>query len=575
VNRSWRALVGLLIVVTTGAAFQLGRSARRSGSPPSVLRLDSALPLSDRLDDAPALTLSPDGKVLAYVARRNSVRRLFVRPLDHATPDAVDGTEGARHPSFSPNGQLIAFVSGTAVKAVTVDRRLTEFDCNVGDEAVFGVAWQDSGRVVVGSQRSGLRRCDLAAHSVERLTDADATHGELAHRFPEVLPGGSAILFTIVHGQLPSSIAVLSLQTGQVQVVEADGAGSRYVPTSHIVFGREGHLWAAPFDAVSLRATGSAVRFVDNVDTSPEGGPQVAFSQDGKVFVHGAGAGDELVWVDPANGTVSSVSGVRGQFWHPRVSPDGRLLTAERHSVVTGETAIWLFDSGSGAARRLTGRGTNVQPTWSRDGQWIMFATYDDNAWSLRRASSGPSAETQLLLASEESSGDEAAPDQQLTTASGAATWVLPRSGPAVREQQCPPVRDVSPDGRWTISAAQGDIRVAERTGPRREVIVAQREASEPRWPAGPEISFRQQHHVLAATIDAKAAAVTGTRVLFTDIYKADPCGVANYDRSPVDGRFVMVKPDDVHEPTRLTFLFHGLFEDLRRAAPAAQPPRE
>ena len=573
-RRSRRAVVAFLLLATAATAFVFGRQSRRSPAvPPPVVRLESPLPLSDRLDDAPAMSLSPDGRALAYVAWRDGIRRLFVRPVDHTAGDAIGDTDGARHPSFSPDGRSVGFVSGTAVKVMTVEGGAVTQVCDVGNNPALGIAWQDAAHIVVGSPRFGLRRCDLATNAVEQLTEPDAAHGESAHRFPDAIPGAGAILFTIARERLPSSIAALSLQTGQVTVIEADGTNGRYVDTGHLLFGRDGDVWVAPFDSASLRTTASAVRIVERVDASADGGLQLAFSQNGRLFAHvpAGNVGDELVWIDPSNGGVSSLTGVRGPYLHPRVSPDGRLLTAARRMHVN-DTAIWIVDLRDGAARPLTGGGVNAQPTWSRDGRWIMFALYDANGWALRRVSTTLPPETQLLLARDESLGSGAEADLQLTTASGAATWRLPRQGPAAWEQQCPAVGDRSPDGRWTAIASNGEIRIEEWDAPRRTVVVARNEATEPRWSAnGTEIYFRQPNRLVAAVFDAKLAAITGTRVLFRDVYKTDPCGVADYDRAPDSGRFVMVKPDDGQAPTRLTLHFDGFFEDLRRAAPVAE----
>jgi eukaryotic-like serine/threonine-protein kinase len=54
------------------------------------------------VDDGALPVLSPDGQVLVYRGTRDSVRRLYVRPLDSLESRPLPGTEGALSPFFSP-----------------------------------------------------------------------------------------------------------------------------------------------------------------------------------------------------------------------------------------------------------------------------------------------------------------------------------------------------------------------------------------------------------------------------------------------------------------------------------------
>ena len=55
------------------------------------------------------LALSPDGTKLAFVGDRGGVLQLFLRSMEQGDTRAMPGTEGARHPAFSPDGDTIAF----------------------------------------------------------------------------------------------------------------------------------------------------------------------------------------------------------------------------------------------------------------------------------------------------------------------------------------------------------------------------------------------------------------------------------------------------------------------------------
>ncbi len=71
------------------------------------------------------------------------------------------------------------------------------------------------------------------------LTTPDSAHGEMDHFFPSVLPGGGAVLYTIVAagGAANAQVAVLDLKTGQRKTLIRGGGQAEYVDTGHLVYG--------------------------------------------------------------------------------------------------------------------------------------------------------------------------------------------------------------------------------------------------------------------------------------------------------------------------------------------------
>ena len=73
----------------------------------------------------------------------------------------------------------------------------------------------------------------------EQLTTPDAEQGELAHAWPEILPGGRAVLFAVLRSNSieNAQLAVLSLDTGEHKIIVSGGSNPRYAATGHVVYG--------------------------------------------------------------------------------------------------------------------------------------------------------------------------------------------------------------------------------------------------------------------------------------------------------------------------------------------------
>ena len=92
-----------------------------------------------------------------------------------------------------------------------------------------------------------------------------------AHRWPEFLPGGEALLFTVARGDraYPQNLEtwVLDLNSNQRTLLATGGGNPHYSPSGHVVFGVDGTLRAVPFDLDRLEVTGAPVVVLDGVKT--------------------------------------------------------------------------------------------------------------------------------------------------------------------------------------------------------------------------------------------------------------------------------------------------------------------
>ena len=113
----------------------------------------------------------------------------------------------------------------------------------------LGASWSENKFIVFAQQTSGLLRIPEAGGTPEPLTKLDA--GEVTERWPQVLPGGSAVLFVSSSTQgnyENSNIVVQSLQTGEKKIVQRGGYYARYLPSGHLLYVHEATLFAAPLD---------------------------------------------------------------------------------------------------------------------------------------------------------------------------------------------------------------------------------------------------------------------------------------------------------------------------------------
>ena len=231
-----------------------------------------------------------------------------------------------------------------------------------------GASWGRDETILFGTPSAGLSRVSAAGGEPEPVTTLEES--ELSHRWPNILPGGKAALFTVWSGSVDTAqIAVVSLETGEYRTL-VGGTYPRYASTGYIVFGREASLWAVPFDADRLEVTGSPVPVLEGVRVEGNrGAAQFALANDGSLLYVPGGAAEaprHLVWVD-REGREEPLPAEPRAYTYPRISPDGTRVALD---VRDQERDIWIWDVARETLTRLTfDAGPDFYPVWTPDGE--------------------------------------------------------------------------------------------------------------------------------------------------------------------------------------------------------------
>jgi eukaryotic-like serine/threonine-protein kinase len=222
----------------------------------------STIPLTggDALNtSAGSVAISQDGRLLAYVANKDASSRLYIRPMDSFESRPLPGTEGASDPFFSPRGEWLGFFAQSKLRKIRVDGGTPTTLCAV--DTGRGGAWGPDDTIVFTASSTpgaGLMRIPAAGGVPEKLTQPDPSKDETSHRWPEFLPDGKRVLFTIwTSSGLPTSrLGVLDLGTGKVQSLSEGGSYARNAPGGYLVFMRSEGLMVARFDPGLLKFEG-------------------------------------------------------------------------------------------------------------------------------------------------------------------------------------------------------------------------------------------------------------------------------------------------------------------------------
>ena len=551
------------------------RVSGSSGAPSATLEINTA-------GIGASVTISPDGQTVAYLMHTGGTHRLYVRRLDQLKATAIEGSDGATLPLFSPDGRYLGFVRDRALfRAALTGGAPTRIADGIDNPR--GIDWCGDEIVFTRDVSSGLYKVSTHGGAPTRLTSLDLERRQKSHRFPQVLPGCRAVLFAIGTSTTESwddaDLAIASMETGRYRTVLQGGVSARYSPSGHIVYNRGGTLYAAAFDLEQLEVTGPPVPVVAEVMSVPHGGStEFALAQNGTlVYAPGRSkmADRQLMRIDRRGGAEPFLDSPRA-FASFRLSPDGRHVAAQ---IRGGIESIWLFDIARGAPTRWTTEWDNAAPIWDPTGRQIVFTSPRQSAFDLYRQAVDGGAAAERIVTSEfakiptswSPDGTTIAYQEQgdiFTVRLAPAAKATPFVNSRARERDAA----FSPSGAWLayVSDESGQDEVYVRrfpdAGARRQISVDG--GSNPVWnPDGTEIFYRNGLRMMAVSIqDARNMVVARPQMLYQRHFGSSLR--IGFDVTP-DGRYFIDLDDAVAEPppTELVVVQH-FANELRRLVP-------
>jgi serine/threonine-protein kinase len=234
------------LLALVAAALGIGFVSRAPKSPPQPVRLTAEIGADASLftEFGPSAILTPDGTRMALVASGADQKpRIYVRALDQLQATVLSGTENARDPFFSPDSQWLGFFADGKLKKISMRGGAPVTICDAPNSR--GGSWGEDGTIVFTPVlRAALSKVSSAGGTPQPLTTLDELAGDLTHRWPQVLPGGRAVLFTSntnTGSYDDAEIMVYSLSSGQRKVVLHGGFYARYLHSGHLVYYARGH----------------------------------------------------------------------------------------------------------------------------------------------------------------------------------------------------------------------------------------------------------------------------------------------------------------------------------------------
>ncbi len=557
------------------AAFSLSRDGSRNDTLVPA-EFDLTLPDSFTVGGAGSgsqLTLSRDGRTLVVVGHYGKGSSLYIRRLGERTFQEIKGAEGARSPSFSPDGAEILFTTSEgAIKRLPIGGG-TPRTVAVGAMPNGQASWGDAHEVLYSAQ--GTLFAALEDGGTPRLVAApDKSRNHKGYGWPTMLPGGRAALITIWKGDIildSARIGVVTLPEGKVSELAAfHGTNPRYSHPGRILYATlDRQLFSVEFSLGSLSIKGTPVLIAEGITVGPGGFGAFDVSNNGTLAIRpGYPIGGRVLVSVTRNGVETQLNVKPASYQSPRISPDGRRVAITIYTGVAGDRGeqvdpnpdIWAFDLQSENLSRVTTDSGSSRSVWSPDGLSLAYVRRGDTIARSRELYSGARPVTVARVRKPNGIFEIA-----LGPTHGYAVIRVDSGGngdrndlfyfhrdsidnvrPLMNEPYDEAYPAISPDGRLiaytTNKTGRQEVYVRRFFGQGSEVLVSSSGGTEPVWSAsGRELFYRTDVSMMSAIISASPdISVIRRDSLFFDKYFRSNSS-ANYSVFPDGKRFLML----------------------------------
>jgi len=551
------------------------------------------------------ISLSPNGKMLAYLVNLPTSIGIYIRDLESREPARLLTTAsrgaGVGRIMFSPDGEWINYLDDGAIVRVSVSGGASQkihnsisfmsgFSLFGNDQILFTDA---SRRLISGSIVS----------STMNVFDSEDSYLE----WPSFMPGGTHALVTRVEkgGTAQDGvIEILNLETLETTTIIENAFNAKYVPTGHIVFARGSSLWAVPFNLSEQSVVGDQVPVVLAMETNGNEGTAIyTFSETGRlIYLEGLDVSTEITGsrIGEVNreGMVRNLEVPHLDYGQVDISQNEGNLAL---TIYNGpESDIWIIDPEIESLERRTFDGKSLRPIWAND-EVLYYYSKGEGIKTLSADGTGQS--TVVFPTNLEAFPTSVSSDGDIIFSMGSPLKLfsfnptnLDSQEYVATELDITPVvhswhgSQISPDGRWIAYAS-------EETGERHIFVRPYPNLSQGKWQASIEPGFMPlwsksnqelyywseghnqyaiPYEIFNTTLDQEAMRFSSPNALFT-IRGMRGNKLINTWATDSDNNFFMVlfpeeevtTPEQVLENQTILTVVENWFDELRELAPA------
>jgi serine/threonine protein kinase len=379
----WAALLVVSVAALAGA-WRLLLQPSRQIPPASVVQFTMPLPAGVFLDSAPAV--SPDGRLIAFVGKDSTGKRLFVRDLGARDAAAIPGTDGALHPFWSADSRSLGFFArGKLMKVAWPGGAPVPI---AAAPQPRGGTWSPSGLITFAPDviLSGLDRVSADGRTIQHATAVEVARGDTTHWWPTFVGDGVHFLYQLRSADDDR----IGVYLGGGDRTATDPGSLLFRATSNVVYAplpgtRDGVIFSVAESRIEVRrfagATLSVAPDAKSIGFSAGQGTlyhpvMLGASSDVLAFAESSvPSGSRLEAVDRRGTVIRAWSRPEALNW-PRVSPGGRYLARQRVDEVRHNPDIWVDDLQRGTSVRVTTRPEpDIQAVWSPDERQLAYVS--------------------------------------------------------------------------------------------------------------------------------------------------------------------------------------------------------
>jgi serine/threonine-protein kinase len=550
----WSVSVASALVLAAFGGWRFGRPGPER-SPVRFLVSTMNQQVDPEYNWAPTLAIGPSGRNLVF---RNG-GMLHLRALDDFIPRPLAGTEGASMPAFSPDGNWVAFhQNGHLRKVALAGGSVVEIaSADVGP----GMTWSEDEQIYFSSLggNGGIWRVPVTGGAPQPVTTVADSAAEHAHAWPQLLPGGKDLLFTVLGpsgGALDSRIVVETIGSGVRRTLVEQGTFGRYLPSGHLLYvSNAGSVFAMAFNLQKGIVKGTPQQVLADVFVASWGGAALlAVAENGTlIFEPGTAAAPQVVRAVDRLGKDLGAIVPAGYLDGVRLSPNGQAIAANVRAPSNND--IWLFGP-EGEPERLTfDEAEDEFPVWSPDGAAIAYTSSlasQARRLQIKAVAAGTRPRRVLtwprhLHLTSWSSDSKWLAGYDFSPGQGQDVWAIAADGsdsiPVAAGPASEAEPDFSPDGRWVAyqSDESGRMEIFVISFPDLAVKrqISTNGGRAPRWDhRGGRLYYLEGDRLTSVSILASSGLRTGTgEVLFQTAARV-------FDVAPDGTRFILVLPN-------------------------------